>query len=509
MNPRLTKEFRALLLPWCVAAVTGIVLHSIRLSIALGFIGEGDFLSFVQVVIGFAFFGALLAVTAMPWSSELQQGTLPLLFSQPIARSGIWRDKFIAALLAVASALLLEGLFHYFTRSLGSSLSGVVLPREFEQMVCAWLIPTLCSVTYWTLLARSTVGGMAFTVSAQFFVLGLLICAVERIGVSETAQIAIMIAAGVIYSTFFLWLSWRKFSRLEIRQVSPDSLGSAKSLAGLGLRVSWLRCRPTSGLLNLIRKEIHLQKSLFMLAAVLGAVWFFMGAWLVFMPSEKTFPAGVLVLSIVLYVPLMALLGGTVSLGEEKNLGLTAWHLTFPISVRRQWAVKLAVALATWFALGVILPYVLTRIGAAMSGRGALAPHTFDDMEFETWFGIALFAGGVFALSFWAMTLFSNTVRAVIASLALISALCCSAALGCWLVVQVEGRGAFGMNSSRWNSYVWLVLTTAAALLALVQSLIPFRRLQTSPRLIAKYSCCLVAFVFLETFCYFLFRPLL
>jgi ABC-type transport system involved in multi-copper enzyme maturation permease subunit len=515
MNPRLAKELRALALPWCVAAFAGMTLHLLRLSIALGFIEEGDFLNFVQALVGFAFVGALLALAATPWGSEFQQRTLPLLLSQPIPRSRLWRDKLLAAFLAMFSALLLEGLSRLLTGSVTSSLSGVVLPDEFELLVAAWLIPTLCSVVYWALLARSTIGGMVFTVSTQFLVLGLVVWVGENVGITDVAKNTILVLAGVIYSSLFLRFSWRKFARFQVSQLSPDSLAASKPLVALGLRLNWLRCRPTSGILNLVRKELQLQKPLFILAAILCAVWIFAGLLAVFVPSKRTLPqvpegtfAGIaLVLSIVFYVPLMALLGGCVSLGEEKNLGLTAWHLTFPISVRRQWAMKLAVGLATWFLLGVVLPYILACIGAWMSTRGTLSPHTFSNAEFETWFGISLFAGGVFAVSFWAMTLFSNTLRAVIASLAMISVLCCSAALGCWIVVQVEGQQVFGMNSSRWDSYVWLVLTTAAALLALIQSLIQFRRLQTSPRLVAKYSSCLAAFVFVATFCYFLFRP--
>jgi hypothetical protein len=511
MNTRLAKELRALALPWCVAAPAGIILHSL----ALGVIEEGDFLNFVQVIAGFVFLGGLLALAATPWGSEFQQGTLPLLLSQPSARSRIWRDKLFAAFLAMLSALLLEALSRFVTFSVTSSLTGIVLPDQFEMMVGAWMIPTLCSVVFWTMLGRSTIGGMAFTVSAQFFVLGILIWVLESVRIIGVAKNTILIVAGIIYSALFLLLSWRKFSRLEITQLSTDSLSGSKPLVALGLRLNWLRCRPTSGVLNLIRKEIQLQKPLFILAAILCAVWIFAGLMLVLLPSQRAHPeisdgsfaGAALVLSIVFYIPLMALLGGCVSLGEEKSLGLTAWHLTFPISIRRQWAVKLSVALATWFVLGVALPCILTSIGAAMSARGALTAHTFNDVEFEIWFGILLFASGVFAVSFWAMTLFSNTLRAIIATLAMISALCCSSALGYWLMLQVQGQQGFGMGGPRWNSQAWLVLAGLTALFALIQSRIQFRRLQTSPRLVAKYSFCLLAFVCVATFSYFLFRP--
>jgi hypothetical protein len=255
---------------------------------------------------------------------------------------------------------------------------------------------------------------MVFTASAQLFVVGVLSFLVERFGISAVGQTELFVGCDVVYTILFLWLTWRKISNLEVRQLVSEGNAASESLAARGWQLDWLRCRSTSRSLNLVRKEVQLQKPLFLLAATLCAVWAFVGVMFICMPSRATFLEVAFVLSIFFYVPLLALLGGSVSLGEEKNLGVTAWHLTFPISVRRQWAVKLGVALAAWFVLGIVLPYALTCIGVEMSKRGALTANTFNGGEFETWFGISLIGGGLFAVSFWAMTLFSNTLRAVI-----------------------------------------------------------------------------------------------
>src|SRR5262245_66485199 len=47
---------------------------------------------------------------------------------------------------------------------------------------------------------------------------------------------------------------------------------------------------------------------------------------------------------ILIHGGLTAVLAGALSLGEERTLGLHAWNMTQPVSVRRQWAIKLITA---------------------------------------------------------------------------------------------------------------------------------------------------------------------
>src|SRR5262249_38837995 len=137
----------------------------------------------------------------------------------------------------------------------------------------ALLLPTLGSVVFWTLLARSTLGGMVFTAFAQLIVLGLLAFVSEQIGMPFTAEPASFAVIGVVYGAIFFILSWRKISRLELGHVSPDFSAGFKSLTARPSRLQWLRLRPGSGFLNLIRKEIQLQRPLFIIAAILCFLW--------------------------------------------------------------------------------------------------------------------------------------------------------------------------------------------------------------------------------------------
>lgn len=503
MNLQLSKELRALLLPWSVAAGAAVLLPLANFLAAAHWMDGGTFFEFVLGNVMFAFFTGLLAVAALPFGTEFQCRTLPLLLSQPIARSRMWKDKLVAGSLSIGIALLLLVLFSFLAQQVFPSVFRIVVSKppgvtsegEIALAACALLLPTLGSAGYWTLVAGSTLGGMVFTASAQLVVAGLLGFAAERLGLSVPVQVAGVVAASCIYGAFFFWLTWRKISQLEVAQ--EGGTGS-KSLVARGWRLDWLRCRPTTALLNLVRKEIQLQKPLFIIAGIVCAFWLLSYTLLILQPSRTNFAEVVFALTIGFYIPLTALLAGTVTLGEEKYLGLPAWSLTLPISIRRQWAVKLASGFLTWVILGLVLPFALSHLGGAISGLRA-----FNEMDPDSWLTFGLFTTALYAISFWAMTLFSNMVRAIIASIGMMALLCGAVALAVWIVIQL-GPGTFA-SDERWEKAASIGLGAMAVLLALIQSLVQFRRLQTSWKTVVKSSCTLIAFTFIEVFVYFLF----
>jgi hypothetical protein len=384
-----------------------------------------------------------------------------------------------------------------------SPAEGVISVWEICLTAAALLLPTLGSVTFWTLLARSTLGGMVFTAFAQLIAFALLAFVTD----SPRPAPPLLMVYGVLYGAIFFMLSWRKFASLELSHVSSSDSVGAKSLTARPSRLSWLRCRPTSGLLNLVRKEIQLQRPLFIIATILLVLWALTYVWLLLRPNDTGFPEIIFALTIGLYIPLMSFLAGSVSLGEEKNLAVVGWHLTFPISVWRQWAVKLGVGFGAWVLLGLLLPFSLTQVGVVLGD-----PRKIGQIEPQAWLAISLFMTGVYALSFWAMTLFSNTVRAVIGSLAVAMALCGVAAFAYWLLVELVFpqplvRTLLVYDSHWADADGWVLLGMSTVVVAFVQSLLQFRRLQTSAKTIVKYSCALVVFVFVGTVCYFLLLP--
>src|SRR6185369_5414993 len=145
---------------------------------------------------------------------------------------------------------------------------------------------------------------------------------------------------------------------LEIRAPDFGDLGLVPSVSRW--RLPWSRflvCRPTTRVLNLVRKEFHLQKAIVQLACVFALCWgcvLFL-QWL--RPRQDITYLFDVITS--LYVPVCSLLAGCISLGEEKALGLTSAQLALPFSPVLQWFLKLAVSVGSAAVLSLGLPIML------------------------------------------------------------------------------------------------------------------------------------------------------
>src|SRR5271169_274301 len=93
--PRLVKEARPLLWPWCIAVLASLA--------ALGPGGE-----FAESVRMLCFCVSVALVTVLPFGAEFQQRTLPLLLSQPIERSRLWGEKFLVLALGAGLVVMLD-----------------------------------------------------------------------------------------------------------------------------------------------------------------------------------------------------------------------------------------------------------------------------------------------------------------------------------------------------------------------------------------------------------------
>jgi len=527
MNRRLVKEFRSLLLPWSIAVVAGAVL-AIKLMIDPAAIESFDvasgswttdpFESTLARTAGFAFFGTLVIACALSFGTELQQRTLPLLLAQPLSRARLWNEKLLVLAAAVVSAVSI----HCLVQLLVLASVPFVQPHldlTPQQMLLAgtFLLATVCSAGFWTLLARSTIGGMAFGMSAPLLLgLGAAFIAermsgpyVIRFGDSKSSPAIII--AWLIYSPTFLWLGWRMFARLEVKGAAFEGSGAfpfAEPHPGGKWWSDWLRSRPTGGLLNLVRKELRLQRPVFQVAAVFTVCWLITIVLLVLEPARQPMFETILNIPMGFYVPLSMLLAGCVSLGEEKTLGLTTWHLTLPISARRQWLVKLSVSAAVGLILGWGLPYLLAWITSPKANVGLLAP-----IYRGGWQMLLLVSALVFVMSFWAVTMLGNAIKAALATVISLVGLLFCGLFGAWCGGKLFGLEApllTGITAhfqlapdfftSAFNPFNVPLFFAILILAALVQSRAQFRRIQPHSLTVVKYSLILGAITFLVAF---------
>jgi hypothetical protein len=494
---QLKKELHPLILPWCIAVIAG------------GLIGlrpliEGSGLEGLLVLLAVqGFVGGLALLAAVAFGSELHERTLTLLLSHPTSRSRLWSQKMILLSLgiltaALAEAALLIGISNWNWYH-GNEVRNVVRDLLGDDRLALggiFLLATACSCTFWTLVAGSTIGGLVFTVSGQFVLALAAAFAVARFkGQDELFQdaqvVPTLIVAGLIYSVVFLYLGRWKFLRLEVR---ARGVGQGGGVAG-GWSASWSRLlvsQPTGRILNLIRKEVRLQKPIFQLAGAFIVCWLavLLLQWL--RPSQDIkYLFDVLTC---LYAPITCLLVGCLSLGEEKLLGMTAAQLVLPFPSWRQWLIKLAVCAATAAALGLALPILMFWATGTVVNLNASGLMNHNDNGLAA---LAIISGLMFLLGYWAITLTTNTVRAALVAIAGMIILPACATLGMYYAQMCLGLPHREPQSP---AFALSVTTAAAITLMLGQSLIRFRKSEEHQGKLVFYSAILVGLILFVSF---------
>lgn len=355
---RIYKEARALFWPWCAVMIAGL------LPLASG--SHDDWTEALGVV---GFFGGIPLLATLPFGHEFQHRTLSLLLSQPVSRMRIWGEKLSVSTVAVLSAAVV---FYYGW--------APVLRQDPNLGIFAggYLITVAASATFWTLFARSTLGGIMLSGLALDIFLFCFLIAARLLGHSPVEHwdeifgpkpspgrtIATLCYAGVMF-----WLGRRKLARFQLAEgaASGDLLMAGPNVMPEALAASF-RCRPTEPILNLIRKELRLLRPLWLIS-LLSALAFAALVMLNWVP--KPGPSGyppVAWAMLILYPLGAGILAGSLSLGEERTSGTHSWHLTLPVSARRQWLIKLLMALFAGCLCGAVLPFMVVISGGLRFG---------------------------------------------------------------------------------------------------------------------------------------------
>ena len=125
-----------------------------------------------------------------------------------------------------------------------------------------WLMVTVGSSAYWTLVARSTIGGVVLNGLQSMALVLIFVPQLNKIdpggfGVRH-ARIELQLAIGgfaAAYTAVMLYLGRRKLLRF---QVAGAGSGSNVLATNWTMMPSLLRCTASGGTLNLLRKELHL-----------------------------------------------------------------------------------------------------------------------------------------------------------------------------------------------------------------------------------------------------------
>jgi hypothetical protein len=394
---RLGKEARALFPAW--AATSLLIVGSfaffvlteimdVAFDIASPVHGLRDALGVAAYI--YAFGAALMGATA--FGCEFGHRTMGVLLAQPVARQRIWWEK----MAALATALFVSGgllfwlgfavisieqdllsimtsrplhLFQGEAAILGAArphiedFFGANIFLETPAGIGLWVILLamfgFCTGPAMTLLTRSTIAGTLVTLLCPW-ILTVLCTWLLPPGMPYGA--IYVIATQVLYCMILFWVGGRCFQRFEDTPASPLDLSMPAFLAtGMSQLSLKLRLGGTGAgvLTNLVKKELRLQWPAFLLAVLIVVYWLVMIA-------QKPVRPGVdvegLCLAPFLFCLVIPALAGIVTVAEERNLRVHEWHLTLPVSSRRQWFIKVFVAVAVNAVLGMALPYILAYL---------------------------------------------------------------------------------------------------------------------------------------------------
>ncbi len=490
MTPFIRKEFRSLAPP------AGLILAAALVG-AWGSAGlSRSWAPLAQQVAAIAFLVGTPLMAALSFGDEFHHRTMTLLLSEPVSRARVWVEKWLVVVTVVG---VLTGV------ELG--ILSVRAPGDLPLVSSAtYVVLVVCSAPLWTLVTRSTIGGFAFTGAAiVIFEFGMNYVSYRmtgaRLDLEPFGYTPAFQAARVVYALATLWLGWRVFARFE---AVGSGFGAASSTSG-GWAV--LRARRGAATGNLIRKELMLQRPTFLLAAAFIASWVvafasFSLQWAPAYRGEAVFDV-----LLAIYVPVVVVLAGTISAGEDASLGTRPWHLTLPVSARWQWTIKLVVSVLVGLALALVLPAVLTTVADIASaqrvhqgGLGYLRP------------SIVIVATSSIVLAFWASTLVGDTVKASVLTGGAILAigLCARFATSWgasaghhapWVVSLVTPLHVSQQTLSNANGSATLTIMAAVGVTAICQSLMGYRRIGVSTSTLVRMSLVLLAVAFVAGFC--------
>jgi ABC-type transport system involved in multi-copper enzyme maturation permease subunit len=433
---RLLKEARVLFWPWCVVTIGGALPLIQRSDSDLSVRGFPHLLTrivahpLMREGIGpLCVFLGLPLLATLSLGGEFRYGTLSLLLSQPASRMRIWAEKMSVAAVAVLSAALIQA---YAWRD------AFPWDPPAATLAVVSLTALVGSAVYWTLVARSTMGGLALNLLVQYLVVGGGAILVEwtlgpKPSPAET-RFALSIGAliALCYVGLMLWLGRRKLTQF---QVTGGVAGSDLLMTGPiwipEALAGWFRCRPTGAALNLIRKELRLQRPIWLIAPVVVLSWICIvgydsahpspdplpqgfklpleiGRWMDNLwqsPSAQVIPfiAGLIVAGGGCLMPILA---GCLGLGEERTWGTYSWHMTLPVSARRQWSVKLVMAMFTSLFCTALLP--VAAAGGISLIFGSPSWLSGETLPMLTWSSLLTLA------SFWCACAVSGTSRAAL-----------------------------------------------------------------------------------------------
>jgi ABC-type transport system involved in multi-copper enzyme maturation permease subunit len=342
LPPSVSKEVRALALPWlaCAACMLGITAtNSPRI------FGP---LAVISYLVG------TVALGGLSMGHEYTGRTLGLLLTLPARRERLLATKLGVLTIMLLALWLVAEIFLF---------SGMPAPDDEKQLVT--LIPLLCALflaPWLTMLCRSSIAATVFALSIP----GVLMVVGELLGWAMYGNGPVMEA----FRMTFVWfgtlglcavgavMSWRMFMRLEAIDGPRQDVRLPQWLKGAsaaGATASHLSRRNPVWLLA--RKEVRLQHLPLALTALYVLEWITVTS----LDRISDVNYGYLFASLtMLHGGLLPLLIGSFASAGERQIDTLESQLLLPTATSKQWTIKLGVVFALTIALAIALPALLS-----------------------------------------------------------------------------------------------------------------------------------------------------
>ncbi|MEN9778685.1 MAG: hypothetical protein RJB04_2440, partial [Verrucomicrobiota bacterium] len=197
---------------------------------------------------------------------------------------------------------------------------------------------------------------------------------------------------------------------------------------------------------QLIRKELRLHVVPWLVAGILVGLWGLSLLVRKWAPESELGVAAANTSTVTLCAGIlgafMFLVTGASAIAEERVLGTLEWQWTQPISMARQWRIKVGVATALALTLGLILPTALIWLGFDADSLGT----TFGKPEWQPIAVYTLALAALFATSLYASSVSHSSMKAVALTPLLLGSLWAVGALTIWAVVATLD----GQSGSWW-----------------------------------------------------------
>ena len=454
MKTRLWKEARPLL-PYGLGVLLMSVLVQLSGANNISAWQSAELMSWDGSFLFHAFGFVVALAGSVVFGVEASSQTLPLLMVQPLSRSRLWLEKmglYWALLIAAGTLLIFQPWWSLNYR--GVSYSGM------EWLTVLGVVGL--GVPFWTQIAGTALGGAALGMAIGF-ILGVPVPMVLRhllhlrdLPAPEITSTLDLYAKTVFPSYCLLVVMGSYWRFLRFQALGNRGEGWTGFLTSLRLeRLAWMR--PSAHqTLNLIRKELVLQRISWLLAGGMVLVWVLFliairaidsialnyGALLLeknrVSPDVFKLGAAEFIGPLVIYCLIIPLIVGATAVAEERSLGTYTTAITQPASARTQWLVKAGVSLVISFFLGVLLPLFASLLSSE-------ARQTLVEASSGSWVSSAALMLALqptlTLVALWASAVCATTLRAAGLALGV------SAALAAWFGFSMSVSEVFARTA--------------------------------------------------------------